>query len=162
MEKVDLIGPRRTIEGVRVLGPPRPKCQVEISRTDEFALGIDAPVRDSGDVANSPGITLQGPAGRITLKEGVICARRHIHMTPEDAAVFGVKDRDVVEVAIDSEGRDLVFGDVLIRVSKTYALEMHIDTDEANAAELTVGMTGSLEGTGRTVRMVRRRVAFDH
>lgn len=161
VEKVDIIGPRRTIKGVRVLGPPRPKCQVEVSRTDEFTLGIDAPVRDSGDVANSPGITLEGPAGRLTLKEGIICARRHIHMTPDDAGFFGVNDRDVVEVAVDSDGRNLVFGDVLIRVSKKYTLEMHIDTDEANAAEIRAGMTGSLEGTNRSVRLVRRKVRFD-
>ena len=161
VEKVDIIGPRRTIKGVRILGPPRPKCQVEISRTDEFALGIDAPVRDSGDVANSPGITLEGPAGRLTLKEGIICARRHIHMTPDDAAFFGVKDRDVVEVAIDSAGRDLIFGDVLIRVSRKYVLEMHIDTDEANAAEIRGGITATLAGTERSVRLVRRKVRFD-
>ena len=160
-EKLDLIGPRRTIKGVRVLGPLRRQSQVEIARTDEFTLGIDAPVRDSGDLANSAGITLQGPAGRLTLKEGVICARRHIHMTPEDAEHFGVKDRDVVEVAIDSTGRDIIFGDVLIRVSKKYVLEMHIDTDEANAAELRPGMTGLLVGTGGTAQLVRRKVRFD-
>ena len=91
-----------------MLGPTRPKCQIEISRTDEFFIGIDAPVRNSGDVANSPGITLEGPNGRLTLKEGLICARRHIHMTPADAEAFGVKDRDVVEVAVNSDGRDLI------------------------------------------------------
>ena len=116
-EQLTVIGPRRQIEGVRVLGPARGKCQVEISRTDEFFLGIDAPVRRSGDVAASPGITLEGPAGRLTLTEGVICAWRHIHMTPEDAARFGVADRDIVEVAIDSQDRDLIFGDVMVRVS---------------------------------------------
>ena len=84
-EKLTIVGPRRSLEGVRVLGPERSKCQVEVSRTDEFFLGIDAPVRDSGDVADSPGVTLVGPAGQLQLKEGLICARRHIHMTPEDA-----------------------------------------------------------------------------
>lgn len=160
-EKLTIVGPKRSIEGVRVLGPPRPACQVEISRTDEFFLGIDAPVRDSGDVKGSAGCTLVGPAGSLTLTEGVICARRHIHMTPEDAEAFGVADRDVVEVAIASEGRDLIFGDVLIRVKSSYALEMHLDTDEANAAEVVPGQQGTLAATGATARLTRRKVAFD-
>jgi len=156
VEKVDLIGPKRSIEGVRVLGPTRPACQVEISRTDEFHLGMDAPIRNSGDVANSPGITLQGPAGRLTLAEGVIQARRHIHMHPDDAAYFGVKDRDVVEVEVDGEGRDLIFGDVLVRVKSSYVLEMHLDTDEANAANVMRGQQGLLASTGRDVRLRRK------
>ena len=156
-QKVNLIGPKNRIDGVRVLGPTRFKNQVEISRTDEFRLGIDAPIRNSGDVANSPGITLEGPAGRLTLESGLICARRHIHMTPEDAERFGVSDRDVVEVAVDSEGRDLVFGDVLVRVKSSYILEMHIDTDEANAAELRRGTEGLLVPTNRTVTLRKRR-----
>jgi acetate kinase len=159
-EKVDLIGPKRSIEGVRVLGPVRSRCQVEISRTDEFHLGLDAPVRASGDVANSPGITLRGPAGSLQLREGVICAWRHIHMTPEDAVHYGVADRDVVEVAVDSptSGRDLVFGDVMVRVSPKYALEMHIDTDEANAADLSPQSEGMLVLTGGQARLTRRKV----
>jgi acetate kinase len=160
-EKLTIVGPKRRIEGVRVLGPERRACQVEVSRTDEFFLGLDAPVRDSGDVANSTGCTLIGPAGSLRLKEGVICARRHIHMTPDDAAHFGVKDRDVVEVAIQSEDRDLTFGDVLIRVSPKYALEMHLDTDEANAAEISRGHTGALVGTGAQAQLLRRKVRFD-
>lgn len=160
-QKVNLIGPRRRIDGVRVIGPVRSKNQVEIARTDEFTLGIDAPIRNSGDVKNSPGITLEGPVGNLTLKEGVICARRHIHMTPEDAVAFGVKDRDVVEVAVDSEGRDLIFGDVLVRVSEKYVLEMHIDTDEANAAEIRPGMSGVLVGAGKTVSLRSRTPRFD-
>ncbi len=158
VEKVDLVGPRARIDGVRVLGPTRPRCQVEIARTDEFALGVDAPVRDSGDVGNSPGLTLVGPAGRLTLAEGLICARRHIHMSPADAARFGVVDRDVVDVAVDSDGRDLVFGDVLVRVHEQFALEMHVDTDEANAAELRPGHEGVLERTGASARLTRRKV----
>ncbi|MEM9692204.1 MAG: phosphate propanoyltransferase, partial [Myxococcota bacterium] len=157
-ERLDLVGPKRTIEGVRVLGPPRSKNQIEVSRTDEFFLGIDAPVRDSGDVAGSAGITLRGPAGELVLEEGVICARRHIHMTPEDAAAYGVQDRDVVEVAIDSAGRDLVFGDVLIRVSPKFALEMHIDTDEANAAELSSGAEGMLMPTSGRASLTRKSI----
>jgi len=152
-ERVTLVGPRSQIERVRLIGPERSKCQVEISRTDEFRLGLDAPVRNSGDVANSPGIRLEGPAGSLTLAEGVICARRHIHMTPEDAANLGVADRDVVEVAVDTEGRDLVFGDVLVRVKSSYVLEMHIDTDEANAGELSTGAPGLLVDTGMTARL---------
>jgi acetate kinase len=160
-EKVNVIGPRRTIKGVRILGPTRPACQVEISRTDEFTLGIDAPIRNSGDVARSPGITLEGPAGLLHLKEGVICARRHIHMTPEDAVQFRVKDRDVVEVGVDSPGRDLTFGDVLVRVSSKYKLEMHIDTDEANAAEIRPGVQGVLVPTNGTARLLRRNTRYD-
>jgi acetate kinase len=143
-EKVNLIGPRNRIDGVRLLAPLRGKNQVEISRTDEFRLGVDAPVRDSGHVAGSAPITAEGPYGTVHLEEGLICARRHIHMTPEDAERFGVIDKDEVEVAITGGPRDLVFGDVLIRVSPKYALEMHIDTDEGNAAEFTRGTAGEL------------------
>lgn len=159
-EKLNVIGPKRRIDGVRVLGPCRGKCQVEVSRTDEFHLGVDAPVRDSGDTKDSPGITLEGPAGTLTLDSGLICARRHIHMTPEDAERFGVKNRDVVEVAIDSDGRDLVFGDVLIRVSSKYATEMHLDTDEANAAEIRPGMEGALMATEGVARLRRRETRY--
>lgn len=136
-EMVTLIGPKGKIERVRILGPLRSYNQVEISRTDEFLLGVDAPVRDSGQVKGSAPITLEGPQGRVSLSEGLICAHRHIHMTPEDAENFCVKDGDKVEVAITGKVRSLTFGDVLIRVHPNYALEMHIDTDEANAAELS-------------------------
>jgi acetate kinase len=155
-ETLDVVGPKRTIPSVRVLGPARPKDQVEVSRTDEFFLGLDAPVRDSGDVGGSAACTLVGPKGQVTLKEGVICARRHIHMHPDDAAHFGVKDRDVVEVTIDSEGRDLTFGDVLVRVSPHFRLEMHLDTDEANAAELKPGAEGMLAETSGRARLTRK------
>ena len=141
-----------------MIGPLRPKVQVEISRTDEFSLGIDAPVRDSGDLENSPGATLRGPFGEYTISEGVICARRHIHMHPDDAKRFNVKDRDVVEVAIDSDGRDLIFGDVLIRVSPKYVLEMHIDTDEANAAQISGGFSGVLVGVSNKAQIRKKRV----
>ena len=134
-ETVDLIGPRGTVEHVRVIGPERTRTQVEISRTEEFELGVDAPVRRSGDLDGTPGLNLVGSAGRLELTEGVICAMRHIHMTPDDATDFGVKAGDKVLVAVDGE-RELIFGDVLIRVNPQYKLEMHIDTDEANAAEL--------------------------
>ncbi len=143
-EKVNLVGPRNRIDGVRLLGPLRRVDQIEIARTDEFRLGVDAPIRDSGQIADSAPITLEGPAGTVHLKQGLICARRHIHMHPDDASHFGVKDKDIVEVAITGGPRDLSFGDVLIRVSEKYKLEMHIDTDEANAAELNSGAGGEL------------------
>ncbi len=156
-ERVDLVGPKRTLEGVRVIGPTRAATQVEISRTDEFYLGIDAPIRGSGDLDNTPGITLVGPKGRVTLTQGVIQAQRHIHMHPDDAAHFGVEHHDIVEVAIDSDGRDLVFGDVLVRVKDSYVLEMHLDTDEANAAELTGDIEGVLVPLRRQVTLRRKQ-----
>ncbi|MFK7996345.1 MAG: acetate/propionate family kinase [Granulosicoccus sp.] len=143
-ERVNLIGPRARIDGVRILGPLREVNQIEISRTDEYRLGVDAPVRDSGNVVGSAPITLEGPYGRVSLSEGLICARRHIHMHSDDARLHGVKDKDEVAVVIVGGERDLVFGDVLIRVKDTYALEMHIDTDEANAAELGRNARGVL------------------
>jgi len=157
-EQVTLIGPKNSLERVRILGPIRSKCQVEISRTDEFYLGIDAPVRASGHTENSPGITLQGPKGTVTLKEGVICAWRHIHMTPDDAQHFGVDDKDVVEVHIENTERSLTFGNVLIRVSPNYKLEMHIDTDEGNAAELNQLDEGELILTVGQAQLMKRKV----
>lgn len=117
-----------------ILGPVRPASQVEISLTDARSIGVDAPVRESGDVAGSGACRLVGPCGEVELKEGVIAAKRHIHATPEDAEKLGVKDKDVVSVKIDTDGRSLVFGDVVVRVSPKFALAMHIDTDESNAA----------------------------
>lgn len=161
-ETVTLVGPRGRIANVRVLGPPRVADQVEISRTDEFALGIDAPVRESGDLENTPGIRIEGPAGTITLRKGVICALRHIHMRPADAAAFNVANGDRVDVRVESDGRDLVFGDVLVRVRDDFVLEMHVDTDEGNAAGLDPGMTGALdrgelERTAGEAQLVRKR-----
>ena len=155
-ERLSLVGPKNAIERVRILGPTRSKNQVEISRTDEFFLGIDAPIRASGHVENTPGIKLVGPAGTLTLKEGVICAWRHIHMTPEDAKHFGVEDKDVVEVRVNHPERRLTFGNVLIRVSPKYKLEMHIDTDEGNAAELSRGATGILADSGQSGSLLRK------
>ncbi|MHC4391205.1 MAG: acetate/propionate family kinase [Planctomycetota bacterium] len=160
-ETVTLIGPKRSIERVRVLGPTRSKDQVEISRTDEFHLGLDAPVRASGDVENTPGITLRGTAGDVKLDKGVICAWRHIHMTNADAEAFGVKDRDVVEVAVVSKDRKLTFGDVLVRVKDSYKLEMHIDTDEGNAADLPRHSEAVLVDTQGSATLTRRRTRFD-
>jgi acetate kinase len=144
-ETVNLVGPRGRVERVRVLGPPRGQTQVEISMTEEFKLGIKAPIRASGDLAGSPGIGLEGPAGTCDLTHGVICAARHIHMSPEDALSFGLKDRDICMVRVEGE-RTLIFGDVLVRVNPDYRLSMHIDTDEANAANIRTGMVGHLVG----------------
>jgi acetate kinase len=134
-ETVNLIGRRGRVDKVRILGPVRSRTQVEISRTEEFKLGIDAPIRNSGDLEGSQGVMIEGPAGTVKLPEGVICSMRHIHMAPADAAEFGVKDGDIVMVKMESE-RELIFGNVIVRVKPDYKLEMHIDTDEANAAEL--------------------------
>ena len=148
-ETLTVVGPKRALERVRVLGPTRSACQVEISRTDERHLGLDAPVRASGDVAHSPGVTLVAPDGKtLAIDEGVICAWRHVHMTPADAEAFAVQDGDIVQVALDTDGRDLILGDVLVRVNASYALEVHIDTDEANAAELRPGDDGALVRLG--------------
>lgn len=133
-ERVDVVGPKKTLTGVSILGPVRPACQVEISLTDARTIGVAAPVRESGDIAGTPGCKLVGPCGEVELTEGVIAAKRHIHMTPADAEAFGCKDKDIVSVKIDSDGRALTFGDVVVRVSEKFALAMHIDTDESNAA----------------------------
>jgi acetate kinase len=141
---VNLVGPKGRIDRVRVLGPVRPESQVEIARTEEFKLGIDAPIRHSGDLAGTPGITLEGPAGQVRLERGVICAMRHIHMSPEDALAFAVRDRDVVRIRVPGD-RSLIFGDVVVRVDPNFRLDMHIDTDEANAAELSPGAVGYVD-----------------
>jgi len=149
-EQVNLVGPKGRIERVRVLGPIRPESQVEIARTEEFKLGIDAPIRLSGDLDGTPGITLEGPAGQVRLERGVICAMRHIHMAPEDAMAFSVRDRDVVRIRVRGE-RSLIFGDVVVRVDPNFRLDMHLDTDEANAAELGAGAFGELESIQQRV-----------
>jgi acetate kinase len=139
-EQVSLVGPRGRIDRVRVLGPVRSQTQVEISRTEEFRLGIHAPVRMSGDLTGSPGLIIEGPKGQVRIEEGVICAQRHIHMTPEDALRFGLRDGDAVSMRAEGEGaREVIFGDVVVRVSPKYKLELHLDTDEANAAQVSNG-----------------------
>ena len=143
-ERVDVVGTKKTLAGVTILGPVRPETQVELSLTDARAIGVDAPIRESGDVAGSGSCRLVGPKGEIELTQGVIAAKRHIHMTPADAGEFGLKDKDIVSVKIDSDGRALVFGDVVVRVSSKYALAMHIDTDESNAAGVKPGMMGEV------------------
>lgn len=133
-ERVTVVGPKKELAGVSILGPFRKADQVELSMTDARSLGLAGVIRESGDLANTPGCTLKGPKGEVTIKEGVIVAKRHIHATTKDAEELGVKNGDVVLVKVDTDGRSLIFGDVVVRVNDTYALAMHIDTDESNAA----------------------------
>ena len=133
-DRVDIVGPKRTLSGVTILGPTRPQTQVELSLTDARSIGLTAPIRESGDLSGSAPCKIVGPCGEVELTEGVIIAMRHIHMLPEDAERLGVKDKEIVSVKIDSPERATIFGDVLVRVTPTSALAMHIDTDEANAA----------------------------
>lgn len=144
-EQVRLVGPKGAVERVRVLGPARPETQVEISRTEGFQLGINAPVRMSGDLQGTPGLVLEGPAGQVELKDGVIYAQRHLHMTPTDARNLGLESGDVVRLRVSGD-RELIFGDVAVRVSPKFQLEFHLDTDEANAAQLNTGDVAFLEG----------------
>jgi putative phosphotransacetylase len=141
-ERVEVIGQKSKLV-MTILGPTRPNTQVEISLTDARTLGVNAPIRESGDIKGSAGATLKGPAGELELKEGVIVAKRHIHTTPKDAEAFGVEDKEIVDVVINTQNRALVFGDVVVRVSPSFATAMHIDTDEANAA----GASGEVYAT---------------
>ncbi|PTQ56823.1 MAG: Ethanolamine utilization protein similar to PduL [Candidatus Carbobacillus altaicus] len=142
-ETVTVVGPKGAIHHVRILGPVRKETQIEISRTDAHTLGIDAPLRLSGDIAGTPGARVIGPQGELHLERGVIIAKRHIHFHPDDAERFGVRDHDVVRVAVGTSGeRGLVFDDVIARVHPTFALDFHIDVDEANAAGVKTGDVG--------------------
>ncbi|MBR6765571.1 MAG: phosphate propanoyltransferase [Clostridia bacterium] len=133
-ERVTVVGPKKELKGVSILGPVRPATQVELSATDARSIGVGVAIKESGDILGTPGCKLIGPEGEIEIAEGVIVAKRHIHMTPADAEKLGVKDKDIVSVKADSEERSCIFGDVVVRVSEKFALAMHIDTDEANAA----------------------------
>lgn len=144
-EQLAIVGPKGKIERVRVLGPARKYTQIEIAMTEQFKIGVHPPIRESGDIADSPGCTLESPTGSVKVDRGVICALRHIHMTPEDALRYGVRDKSYVRVRIAGD-RELVFGDVLVRVDSSFALAMHIDTDEANAANVKTGAQGYIEG----------------
>ena len=132
-EKVTVVGPKGSIKA-SVLGPTRPENQVELSLTDARTIGLVAPVRESGDIAGTTGCTLVGPCGEVVLTEGVIAAKRHIHATTKDALELGVNNGDIVNVEVKTNDRSIIYGDVVVRVSDSYALAMHIDTDEANAA----------------------------
>lgn len=141
-ERVTVVGSKKELAGVSILGPVRPDTQVELSLTDARSIGVAAPVRESGDVKGSGACKLIGPKGEVELTEGVIAAKRHLHLTPEDAEKFGIKDCQVVKVEINTDGRSLIFGDVVARVSPKYAAAMHIDTDESNAAGIAGACTG--------------------
>ena len=143
-ERIDVVGPKKTLSGVSILGPVRPETQVELSLTDARSIGIAAPVRESGQIAGSGACKLVGPKGEVEISEGVIVAKRHIHMTKADAAEFGLADKQVVSVKVESNDRSLIFGDVVVRVSDSYALAMHIDTDESNAAGMAPGTMGEV------------------
>ena len=140
-EKIKLVGPKGELM-LSVLGPTRKANQVELSFTDARTLGVKAPVRESGDVAGTPGIKMVGPAGEFEISEGVVIAKRHIHMTPADAEAYGLADKQIVSVKVAGD-REVIFGEVVVRVNPTFALAMHIDTDECNAA----GAFGEVYGT---------------
>jgi putative phosphotransacetylase len=142
--RLEVVGPKSSIKNVVVLGPTRSATQVEVSATDARGLGINPPVRESGDIKDSTPITLRGPVGEIVIPEGVIIAKRHIHMSPAEADTYGVKDKQVVGVKVISKDRSLIFLDVTVRVRSDFNLTMHIDTDEANAAGLSGEVFGEI------------------
>ena len=143
-ERIAVIGPKGQFPGVSILGPVRPATQVEISASDARSIGVQAVVRESGDIAGTPGCKIVGPKGEIEIENGVIVAKRHIHMTPDDAEKYGLEDKQVVEVKVASDDRTLTFGDVVVRVHENFALAMHIDTDESNAAGMVPGVMGEI------------------
>lgn len=132
-EKVDIVGPKNTLKGIRVLGPARPETQVEVAMTDARTLGIKAPVRESGKLEGTPGCKIVGPCGEVEIDHGVIVALRHVHLSPAQAEEVGVKDKDIVSIKIEGE-RGLVFNNVLVRSGDAHEREVHLDTDEGNAA----------------------------
>ena len=144
-EQLTIVGPKGRVERVRILGPARKYTQVEIAMTEQFKLGIHPPIRESGDIADTPGCILESATGRVQIDRGVICALRHIHMNPEDALRYGVRDKSFVRVRIAGD-RELIFGDVLVRVDPSFKLAMHIDTDEGNAANVKTGAQGFIDG----------------
>ena len=143
-EQLTIVGPKGRVERVRILGPARKYTQVEIAMTEQFKLGIHPPIRESGDIADTPGCTLESPTGSVQIDRGVICALRHVHMSPEDALRYGVRDKSFVRVRIGGD-RELIFGDVLVRVDPNFKLAMHIDTDEGNAANVETGAQGYID-----------------
>ena len=145
-ERVAVVGSKSSFPAVSILGPVRPSTQVELSLTDARSIGVTAPVRESGDIANTGSCKLVGPKGEVEIACGVITAKRHIHATPADAEKYGVEDKQVVCVKVESDGRSLIFDDVVVRVNPNFALAMHIDTDESNAAGAVPGMMGEIIG----------------
>ncbi len=143
-ERVQVIGSKGSFPKVSILGPVRPETQVELSASDARSIGVVAPCRESGDLEGSGSCKIVGPAGEIEIEKGVIVAKRHVHATPEDAEKYGLKDKQIVSVKVETDGRSLIFGDVIVRVSPKYALAMHIDTDESNAAFAAPGLMGEI------------------
>ncbi len=143
-ERVTIVGPKKELSGVSILGPFRKKSQVELSATDARSIGLPIVIRESGDLDNTPGCKIIGPKGEVEIACGVIVAKRHIHATPEDAAEMGIKDKDVVCVKVNTLNRSLIFGDVVVRVSPNFSLAMHIDTDESNAGNVVPGTMGEI------------------
>jgi putative phosphotransacetylase len=141
-ERVTVVGPKKSQPNVSILGPCRGKTQVEISATDARSLGFDIVIRESGDIKGTPGCKLIGPAGEVEISEGVIVAKRHIHLTPEAAKEMGLVDKQIVKVEVPSKNRSIIFGDVVIRVREDFATAMHIDTDEANAGGIAPNSYG--------------------
>ena len=144
--RLDVVGPKKTIAGVSILGPVRDADQVEVSLTDARTLGVNAPIRESGDTANSAPVILRNPENgkEISISEGCIIAKRHIHMTTKDAEIFGVKNGEIVNVLVNTKDRKTIFGDVVVRVKDSFGLAMHIDTDEANAAACSGEVYGEI------------------
>lgn len=145
-ERIGVVGSKGQFPTVSILGPIRSASQVELSLTDARKIGVDAPVRESGNVAGSGACKLVGPVGEVELDCGVIAAQRHIHATPEDAEKYGLTDQQIVRVKVDTDARSLIFDDVVVRVSPDYALALHIDTDESNAAGVVPGSVGEIIG----------------
>ncbi|GHU46096.1 phosphate propanoyltransferase [Clostridia bacterium] len=143
-ERVTIVGSKKEIAGVSILGPTRPADQVELSATDARSAGLDIAVRESGDTAGTPGCVIKGPAGEVEIPEGVIVAKRHVHLTPATAEKLGVKNKQIVGVKIDTDGRSATLGDVVVRVHEQFADAMHIDTDESNAVLAGRSQTGTI------------------
>lgn len=143
-ERVVVVGPKKELAGVSILGPARKADQVELSATDARSIGLPISIKESGDLAGTPGCKLVGPKGEVEIKEGVIVAKRHIHMTTKDAQEAGVENGQVVSVKVESADRSLIFGDVVVRVRDDFALAMHIDTDESNAGSIAPGTLGEI------------------
>lgn len=143
-ERVTIVGPKKELANVSILGPVRSATQVELSATDARSIGLPIAIRESGDIAGTPGCKIIGPAGEIEISEGVIVAKRHVHMIPETAEKLGLKNKDVVWVKAETNGRTAILGDVVVRVSENFADAMHIDTDESNAISASANLMGEI------------------
>ncbi|HEX7703487.1 MAG TPA: phosphate propanoyltransferase [Kofleriaceae bacterium] len=151
VETVDIIGPKGEVRDVAIINPLRAETQVELARSDAIHLGVDPPLRESGDLTATPGVRLRGPCGELELSHGAIIAQRHVHMNPEDARRFGVHDHDIVQVQTQGD-RELLLGDVVVRVAPDFILDLHVDTDEANAAGLDRAPFVTFAGVERRIR----------